>query len=139
MSIAACRGWALLLPAALLLLSGCVERKLRITSDPPGARVFVNDEEAGTTPLKVSFLWYGDYDLVFRKSGYSTVKTSYRVQPPWWQVPPFDLVSEALILGTLHDEHEVPPVTLLPAEPPVADEVVERALDTRDRTLFQEE
>ncbi len=139
MTMASRCGLSLLLAAALLPASGCVERKLKITSDPPGARVFVNDEEAGTTPLKVSFLWYGDYDLLFRKTGYATAKTSYRVQPPWWQVPPFDLVSEALILGTLHDEHEVPTVTLQPAEPPTAAEVVERALDMRDRTLFQEE
>ncbi|MCP4263659.1 MAG: PEGA domain-containing protein, partial [Planctomycetes bacterium] len=44
-----------------LLLSGCVERKLTINTEPQGALVILNDEEIGTSPVTVSFEWYGDY------------------------------------------------------------------------------
>jgi len=52
----------LLLFAALapaLLLPGCVERKLLIRSDPPGAVVLVNGAHAGTTPTEIVFQNYG--------------------------------------------------------------------------------
>src|ERR1051326_773674 len=50
--------------ALLVLLPGCVERTMKIPSRPAGAIVYVNDEEVGKTPVKLSFTWYGDYDLV---------------------------------------------------------------------------
>jgi hypothetical protein len=125
--------------ASLLCLAqaGCVERILKIRTDPPGAIVLVNDEQAGVTPLKVSFLWYGDYDLIFRKEGYQTLKTSYRVDAPWYQWPPFDLIAETLVPGTIRDERELPTFVLAPAEPPAVGEVVERAVEMRDRALYE--
>ncbi len=46
---------ALLMLAALGLLSGCVERRYTIRSDPPGATVIVNGEEIGPAPASKSF------------------------------------------------------------------------------------
>ena len=46
---------------------GCVERKITIASDPPGALVYLSDDvEVGRTPVTVPFLWYGDYDVRMR-------------------------------------------------------------------------
>ncbi len=126
-------------PAALLLAlaGGCVERILKIQTDPPGALVTVNDEEVGVSPVQVSFLWYGDYDLIFRKRGYETLKTSYRIHPPWYQWPPLDLIAETLIPFTIRDEHELPIFTLKPAAEPAVEEVIQRAVELRDRALFE--
>lgn len=127
-----------LLFAGMTLLSGCVERVLKINSDPQGARVFVNDEEVGVTPAKFSFLWYGDYDIILRKEGFQTLKTHHRVNPPWYEAPPFDLVAETMIPAMIRDEQETPLYALEAAEaPPVAD-VVQRAEEMRGQTLFQE-
>jgi len=52
-----------LLGAALGVMSGCVERKISIGSDPSGAIVMLNDLEVGRTPVTVPFTWYGDYDI----------------------------------------------------------------------------
>jgi hypothetical protein len=115
----------------LLLLGGCVERTMKIDSDPQGARVFVNDEEVGTTPVKFSFLWYGDYDLILRKDGCQTLKTHHRVVPPWYQYPPFDIAAECLIPGTIRDVHVLPTYRLDPAQVPPIQQVVERAVELR--------
>ena len=85
---------------AVLLLAcvcgGCVERTLTVTSTPPDALVYLNDQEVGRTPFKKRFLWYGWYDVQVRKTGYKTLKTSSAVIAPWWQWIPFDFVAEVL-------------------------------------------
>lgn len=111
--------------------AGCVERTIKIQTDPPGAIAVVNDEELGVTPVKFSFLWYGEYDLILRKAGYRTLKTHFRVDAPWYQLPPFDLVAETMIPGTVHDDRVLPTYELLAAAPPDPNELVERAVELR--------
>ena len=121
--------------ATLLALPGCVERTVRIDSHPQGAVVVLNDEEIGVTPVKTAFLWYGDYDLILRKPGYRTLRTSFRLQAPWYQWPPFDLIAETMIATTIRDEHDLPPFALEPdTDVPVAD-IVTRAVDMRTDAL----
>ena len=97
---------ALALPA-LLALGGCgVERTLTVRSDPPGALVYLNGEEAGRTPMRKSFLWYGTYDVQLRKEGHVTRSEATRVWAPWWQIPPIDLLAELVPLP-LQDNHTV--------------------------------
>jgi hypothetical protein len=88
----------------LLLSAGCVRRTLTVTSNPPGALVFLNGTEVGRTPLKRDFTWYGTYDVVLRKEGYETLKTQGKVIAPWWQWVPIDLFAELL---PLHDRREL--------------------------------
>jgi hypothetical protein len=116
---------------------GCVERTMKIQTRPPGALVIVNDEEVGVSPVKFSFLWYGDYDIILRKAGYQTLKTHYRVDAPWYQWPPFDLVAETMIPTMIRDEHELPPFALEPAETTGVADVVERATELRERALHE--
>jgi hypothetical protein len=126
-------------PVVLLLPAACVERTARIRTDPAGALVTVNDEEVGVSPVKFSFLWYGDYDIIVRKPGYQTLKTHYRLDPPWYQWPPIDLVAETLVPTMIRDEHELPTFTLQAAGAPAAEEVVGRATELRDRALYKGE
>ena len=65
--------WLILLMAAL---GGCVERTMTFQSNPPGALVYVNNQEIGRTPMRRDFTWYGNYDVVLRKDGYETLKTA---------------------------------------------------------------
>ena len=78
----------------VLLPAGCVERTLSITSEPAGALVYVSSVEVGRTPLRMPFTWYGDYDVVLRLDGYETLKTHCEVNPPIYELPPLDLLSE---------------------------------------------
>ena len=82
--------------ATPLLLAGCVEQTMKVDSDPPGALVYLNQQEIGRTPLTRDFKWYGDYDVQLRLEGYETLKTNQKVIAPAWNWVPFDLVAELL-------------------------------------------
>ena len=79
--------------AGLLLISaGCVDRRLSITSEPSGARVFLNDTEVGVTPVEVNFTYFGVYDVRLRKDGYEPLTTSKEAQAPFHEWPGVDLL-----------------------------------------------
>ena len=127
-------GWlagSLLTASSLVLLTGCVERTVKIDSHPTKAQVVINDEEVGVTPVKFSFKWYGDYDLVLRKEGYETLKTDFRLNPPWWQVPPFDLMTEVFVASTIRDDRELEPFELAQRETGNVSGIVARAEQLR--------
>jgi hypothetical protein len=131
---------ALPFTVALLLapLTGCVERTVKIQSEPPGALATVNDEEVGATPVKFAFLWYGDYEIILRKPGYETYKTHCTIKRPWYEVPPIDLVAETLVPTVIKDDHVLGPFALEPAQAPTVSDVIERATELRDQTLCNE-
>lgn len=81
-----------------LLISGCVTHSLTITSDPPGAKVYVNDALKGETPVEYDFEWYGSYRLTLRKDGYQRLDDRKRLRAPSYLWIPFDLVMELLPL-----------------------------------------
>lgn len=87
---------SVVLGLAMLSLSsiGCVQRKMVVTSDPPGALVYMNDREMGRTPFTTDFTWYGKYDVQVRKEGFETLNTVTPVNAPFWQWPPIDLLAE---------------------------------------------
>ena len=90
--------------SALLVISGCVERTIRITSDPAGALVYLNDEEVGRTPVAVAFLFYGTYDVRLEHEGYKPLWTAQETDTPWWEAPGPDLIAEA-IPGLKTEQH----------------------------------
>jgi hypothetical protein len=104
----------------LLVLSGCgVQRDLVFRSNPSNALVYLNGEEIGRTPLDHEFLWYGKYDVMLRKEGYVSAKTTTNVKPPWWQWIGFDFVAELMPIR-LRDK-QIFTYTLLPASTQPAD------------------
>ena len=87
-----------------LLAAGCVERRLVVESDPPGARVWVNGAEGGRTPARFRFHHYGHYRVVLRKPGFEKIEDIKRVRAPWYEYFPLDLVAEFLWPGKIVDE-----------------------------------
>jgi hypothetical protein len=69
---------------------------MTIVSNPPGALVWLNDQEIGRTPVTKEFIWYGDYQVELRKEGYDALLTHQMVKAPWWQWVPFDFFAEFL-------------------------------------------
>jgi len=86
-------------------LAGCVEREWTIQSSPAGAVVYVSSVEVGRTPVTIDFTWYGDYEVVLRKEGYETLKTSVKLDPPLYELPGVDFFS-AIAPWTYHDRRE---------------------------------
>ena len=130
------RTFCLLLPVALLSV-GCVgvRRELTVQSEPAGALVYINDEEVGRTPLTHEFIYYGTMDVKLRKDGYETLADTPKVWSPWWQIPPIDLVAEALSLTDRHQlSYELTPK--VQGAPP--EELVRRGEELRTRLQSSE-
>ncbi len=79
-----------------VVVGGCAQRDITINSEPPGAMVYVNDQEIGRTPLTRDFQWYGTYDVQLRKEGYETENRHATIVAQPWFWPPFDLFVELL-------------------------------------------
>ena len=124
--------FALLVTASLGWQAGCVRRTLTITTDPPQALVYLNDQEVGRSTVTRDFLWYGDYDVIVRKEGFETLSTHWQVQAPWYQVTPFDFFAEVLWPAQLHDQHEAHFV-LEPRQLPEPADLIDRAEALRER------
>jgi len=125
---------AVLGAATVLGPIGCVEQTLTVDSNPPGALVYLNDQEIGRTPLKRDFLWYGNYEVVVRTEGYETINTTADIEPPWWNNVPLDLLA-ALLPATLRDTDHHLTYTLKPApshEPEVTG-LLSRAQEMREQ------
>lgn len=117
---------------SLSIAMGCVgvRREMTIESDPPGAIVYVNGEEVGRTPLTKEFTYYGTVDLKLRKDGYETLEDQPKVFAPWWQWPPFDLVTESM---SLTDEHKLSYEMSPREQSPDPQQLVQRGSELREK------
>jgi hypothetical protein len=119
-----------LLLTATCLSSGCVRRRLTVRTTPPGAQVFVDDQEIGTSPCSSSFVYYGTRKITLMKDGYRTETLYQNIGPPWYQIPPLDFVSENFSVREHRDERIVD-VQLVPQEIVPQAKLLERANSLR--------
>jgi hypothetical protein len=124
-----------LLPAAMLCglmaaLTGCVERTIRITSEPSGALVWLNDREIGRTPVDVEFVHYGTYDVRLELAGHEPVHTFGEANAPLWDAVGFDLFAE---LAPFELQSNVDWHFTLEPEQSDQQQLIERARDTRSQ------
>ncbi len=108
---------------SILTLTGCVERKLTINTEPAGALVWLNDEEIGASPVTVEFNWYGDYKVRISKEGYETLNTHRELKGPLHDAPILDFFAEVLWPGRILDEYEWT-FNLSPYQPPQREELI---------------
>jgi hypothetical protein len=121
----------LLLLALGVMLTGCVERTVTITSKPTGALVYLNDQEVGRTPVTVPFTFYGKYDVRLEQDGYQTLSTSQDMVAPWWEFPGPDLIAEAVPNGKSRQAWHF---ELMPQPEPDAQRLQDRASQMRALT-----
>ncbi|NLX97876.1 MAG: PEGA domain-containing protein [Rhodopirellula sp.] len=101
--------WWKCIPLLLVVLTcftGCVRRRMTIRTNPPGALVYVDDYEIGTTPVSTNFTYYGTRKIRLVKEGYETLTVMQPIPAPWYQFPPFDFVSENLVPGEIRDRRD---------------------------------
>lgn len=106
----------------LCFCTGCVERRMLIRSDPPGAPVWLDEQMVGVTPVELRFDHYGVRrvrigpvrDAEGRVQRLATERM-VNIAPPWYEEFPIDFFSEVLWPGTVVDVHQValslPPVS----------------------------
>ena len=92
--------------AALGAMTGCVERRYTIRTDPPGALVIANGEAIGTTPVSRSFTFYGDRSFRIIKEGYETKELVQPIKAPWYDNLLTEFFTENLNPYTFRDEVE---------------------------------
>jgi hypothetical protein len=82
--------------------------------------VYVDHQSVGTTPVSTSFVYYGTRQFEIIKDGYRTEKFMRRFNPPWYQWPVLDFVSESLWPFEKRDERiidvELSPDVSVPTE-----------------------
>ncbi|MEE8451493.1 MAG: PEGA domain-containing protein [Thermoguttaceae bacterium] len=100
--------------------TGCVQRRMMIRSNPPGALVYVDDYEIGVTPISSNFTYYGQRKIRLVKDGYETLTVMQSIPAPWYQIPPLDFVSENLVPGEIRDRqtfsYQLTPQRVVPTD-----------------------
>jgi hypothetical protein len=123
-----------LVATSMLLPSGCVRRRLNVRTNPPGALVYVDNQQIGTTPCSVDFTYYGTREIRLVKPGYETLTINQPIPAPWYQIPPLDFVSENLVPNKIRDNrtvsYDLAPQVIVPRE-----QLADRANQLRQDTL----
>ncbi|NQT00184.1 MAG: PEGA domain-containing protein [Candidatus Omnitrophica bacterium] len=89
----------------VLTVSGCVRRIVSIDSQPPGAEVYLGRRLIGKTPCTHEFLYYGTHYLELAKEGHLNIKTTVKLNGPFYEYFPFSVISELLIPWQITDVH----------------------------------
>lgn len=110
--------------------SGCVRRRLTVRTNPPGALVYVDNQQIGTTPCSVDFIHYGTREIRLIKPGFETLTVNQPIPTPWYQYPGLDFISENLVAMKIRDNRTVTynlsPQVIVPTQ-----ELVDRASQLR--------
>jgi hypothetical protein len=130
-----CRLGILALIGLLLLPSAsCVRRRLNVRTNPPGALVYVDNQQIGTTPCSVDFTYYGTREIRLIKPGFETLTVNQPIPTPWYEIPPLDFVSENLVATKIRDNRTVS-FDLQPQVVVPTDQLLGRANQLRQDTL----
>ncbi len=123
----------LLLVFVAISATGCVRRRLTVRSNPPGALVYVDNQQIGTTPCSVDFTYYGTREIRLVKSGFETLTVDQPIPTPWYQIPPLDFISDNFALHKIRDNRTVSfnlqPQMMVPVE-----EIIRRGEQLRGST-----
>ncbi len=109
-----------------------VRRRVTIRSTPPGALVYIDDQEIGVTPVSTSFTYYGTRKVQLVKDGYETVTVLRTFKPPWYQLPIIDFVTENLFRSEYRDERLLE-FKLIPLRLKTNQELLQRGDQLRQR------
>lgn len=94
----------LVISLVVVSLTGCVQRRLIIRSQPEGAFVTIDRRPIGLTPLSVPYTYSGTREIQLEKDGFKTIKVQQRVDPTWYEKFPASFVTENFWPRELRDE-----------------------------------
>lgn len=109
---------------------GCVRRRLTVRTNPPGALVYVDNQQIGTSPCSVDFTYYGTREIRMVKPGYETLTVNQPIPTPWYEIPGVDFISENLVPMKIRDNRTVA-FNLMPQRVIPADELIGRGEQLR--------
>lgn len=121
---------AILVLLVLILNVGCVQRRLIVRSQPEGARVTIDNQVVGHTPVPVPYVYHGTRDIMLEKDGFQTLKVKQRIRPRWYEYFPLSFFSNNLAFRELRDER-ILDFQLEPKFQTNENELIDRANDLR--------
>jgi len=124
--------WFLVIALGAAAVTGCVERRYVVTTDPPGAVVLRDNHQVGASPADETFVYYGVQHFTLFREGYETMQVDQNIPAPWYEYHGLDFISENLIPWTIRDVRRLHYV-LPPLQSPNVLEVGQRAQQLRDR------
>jgi len=80
----------------ILVQAGCVRKRMTVRTQPAGAMVYIDKQPIGLSPVSSNFTYYGTRSIELVRDGYRTEKFLRRFNPPWYEIPPLDFLSESL-------------------------------------------
>jgi hypothetical protein len=99
---------------------GCVERRMTVRTNPPGAMLYVDDYPIGETPISKDFTYYGDRKFRLVKDNFETLTLLQPISAPWYEYFPLDFISETLVPGEIRDQRtfdfQLKPQVVVPTE-----------------------
>ena len=113
-------------------VTGCVERSMTVRSDPPGARVYLDDVERGESPCTFPFDFYGHRKLILRKDGYEIARKTIDVKAPLHSVFPLDIFFDLMWPLTIEENHAYD-VVLQPRTKTDPEKLIFRARELREK------
>ncbi len=113
--------------------AGCVQRRLTIRSNPPGALVRIDNHDIGITPCSTDYIYYGKRHIQLVRDGYETLNDMRWIAPPWYEIPPIDVVSEHVVPWEIRDERIID-YQLLPQQMASTQQLLSRAENLRQAT-----
>ncbi len=125
---------AFLLPLAALLGACSTQRTITILSDPPGATVWMDGKDRGTTPVTLPFVYYGDAEVRLEKEGYQSIAAVLEIPTQIDGYPYVDLPFELTVRHRgFQWRATLPPLAREHPKPEVA-ALLDRAKTFRERT-----
>ena len=113
-------GWVLFALVLCACQSGCVQRRMTVRTNPPGALLYVDDYPIGVTPVSTDFTYYGTRKIRLVKDGYETKTVMQSIPAPWYEFPPMDFVAENFVPGQIRDQRvfdfKLEPQAVVPTE-----------------------
>lgn len=125
---------SLALLVGCVVLTGCVHRRVTISSSPPGALVKVDGRDIGYTPASLDFTWYGTREVQLLMDGYETHTELVDIKAPWFQRFPLDFLSDNF-LGRHTTDHRQFSFQLRPRRLDVPGDLMNRAGSLRSEAL----
>lgn len=87
---------SLALALCLVLLSGCIRHRVRITSEPSQAMVTWNEKYYGRTPIEIMYNWHWKYTVGIEREGYQMAEDVVFLRTRPWFIEPLYFFFEAL-------------------------------------------
>ena len=93
------------LALAALSVSGCLQRRMVLRSNPSAALVIIDDQQIEQrTPATVPFTWDGTRSVTLIAAGHKVLDAEAVLEPKWFDYFPLDFVAEFLWPLTIVDE-----------------------------------